>query len=194
LKTDYNGATNCAISHSLFSGEKGCAYGCLGLGDCERVCAFDAITIDKERSLAVVDEEKCTGCNICVLECPRDIIELRPKGKKDRRIYVACNNNEKGNVAKKNCTAACIGCGKCLNECDKFNAISIVNNLAYIDAGLCKNCKKCVSVCPTGAILALNFPEPKVKKIEKEKIKKEEIEGVGTETLPTQKNDIKEEA
>ena len=189
LKTEYDGAVSCAVSHSLFSGEKGCASGCMGLGDCERVCGFDAITIDKERMLAIVDEEKCTGCNICVLACPRDVIELRPKGKKSRRIYVACNNNEKGGVAKKNCKVACIGCGKCVKECVKFNAIEIKDNLAYIDAELCKNCRKCVGVCPTGAILEIGFPAPKALKGVVSKALKGEASPVlraGTETLPVQ--------
>ena len=37
---------------------------------------------------------------------------------------------------------------KLYKVCDKFNAITIKGNLAYIDAELCKNCRKCVAVCP----------------------------------------------
>ena len=42
---------------------------------------------------------------------------LRKKGVKNRRVYVACRNKEKGAVARKSCTAACIGCGKCEMHC-----------------------------------------------------------------------------
>jgi ferredoxin len=75
---------------------------------------------------------------------------------------VSCVNKEKGAVAKKACAAACIGCGKCEKEC-KFEAITIENNLSYIDWRKCKMCKKCVAVCPTGAITAVNFPVSKAK-------------------------------
>ena len=56
--------------------------------------------------------------------------------------------------------SACIGCSKCLKEC-KFEAITIADNLSYIDWQKCRLCKKCVAVCPTGAIVAVNFPAPK---------------------------------
>ena len=39
----YNGAAECRISHSLYIGETDCSYGCLGNGDCERACKFDAM-------------------------------------------------------------------------------------------------------------------------------------------------------
>ena len=93
----------------------------------------------------------------CVKACPRNIIELREKGKKDRRIYVCCVNKEKGGPAKKNCSVACIGCGKCVEAC-AFEAITMVNNLAYIDFEKCKLCRKCAPVCPTDAIHEINFP------------------------------------
>lgn len=160
-KVNYEGASSCAFAHNLFSGEGGCQFGCLGLGDCVKSCAFDAIHMDPETGLPVVND-KCVACGACVEACPRDIIELRPKGKKDRRIFVSCINKEKGGPAKKNCSVACIGCGKCVKVCP-FDAITLENNLAYIDPIKCKLCRKCVPECPTEAIHELNFPIRKVK-------------------------------
>jgi len=158
-KAIFEGATSCVFAHNLFAGEGGCPFGCLGLGDCVRVCNFNAIEIDKATGLPVVNE-KCVACGACVTTCPRKIIELRPKGKKDRRIFVSCVNQEKGGPAKKNCAVACIGCGKCVKVC-AFEAITLVNNLAYIDALKCRLCRKCAPECPTGAIHELNFAPKK---------------------------------
>ncbi|MEE4255995.1 MAG: Fe-S cluster domain-containing protein [Bacteroidales bacterium] len=160
-KVKYDGPATCAFAHNLYSGEGGCPYGCLGLGDCVESCLFDAIHMDPETGLPVVND-KCVACGACVKACPRNIIELRFKGPKDRRIFVSCVNEERGGPAKKNCAVACIGCGKCEKEC-KFDAITIENNLAYIDFEKCKLCRKCFPVCPTGAIHELNFPPKKEK-------------------------------
>ena len=119
--------------------------------------------MDEKTGLPVVIEEKCVACGACVRACPRGIIELRNKGKKSRRIFVSCINEEKGGPARKNCSVACIGCGKCEQVC-AFDAITIKNNLAYIDYEKCKLCRKCVTVCPTNAIHEINFPPPKPKK------------------------------
>ncbi len=162
-KVIYDGAMTCAFAHSLFSGESGCPNGCLGCGDCVVSCPFDAIYMDETTNLPVVIEDKCVACGACVKACPRDIIELRNQGKKSRRIFVSCVNQEKGGPAKKNCNVACIGCGKCVKVC-KFDAITLENNLAYIDYNKCTLCRKCAPECPTGAILELNFPPRKEKK------------------------------
>lgn len=147
----YIGATSCAIVSSLYVGETGCAYGCLGYGDCVVACAFDAIRINPETGLAEVDADKCTACGACVKACPKGIIELRKKWPKNRAIYVSCVSKDKGAVTMKACKAGCIGCGKCAKVCE-FGAITIENNLAYIDSTKCRLCRKCVAECPTGAI------------------------------------------
>ena len=158
----YGGAQNCAIAASLYSGETGCSYGCFGYGDCVAACTFDAIHIHPETMLPEVDDDKCTACGACVKACPKTIIELRKKGPKSRRVYVSCVNKDKGGVARKACDNSCIGCSKCQKECP-FEAITIGNNLAYIDPMKCRICRKCVPVCPTGAILETNFPPRKEK-------------------------------
>lgn len=155
---EYSGLRTCAAMNSCGAGETGCGFGCLGCGDCVAACTFDAIHINEETGLPEVDEEKCVACGACAKACPRHIIELRNKGPKNRRVYVSCVNKDKGAVAKKACAAACIGCGKCEKSC-KFGAITVENNVAYIDFTKCKLCKKCAMECPTGAINAVGFPQ-----------------------------------
>ena len=162
----YDGLKTCTAMNACGAGETGCGFGCLGCGDCVSACQFDAIHINPETGLPEVDEEKCTACGACTKACPRNIIELRKKGPKGRRIFVSCVNKDKGAVAMKACKSACIGCGKCQKEC-KFEAITIENNLSYIDFTKCRMCKKCVDACPTKAIHAVNFPAPKPKPVAK---------------------------
>lgn len=172
---EYNGLRTCTAMNACGAGETGCGYGCLGCGDCVAACQFDAIHMNPETGLPEVDEDKCTACGACTKACPRHIIELRKKGPKGRRIYVSCVNKDKGAAAMKACKAACIGCGKCEKEC-KFEAITISNNLSYIDFNKCRMCKKCVEACPTKAIHAVNFPAPKPKPAVVEETIKEEKE------------------
>lgn len=158
--SEYNGARSCQIMHNLYVGETACPFGCLGCGDCVSACNFGALSMDPETRLPVVDEEKCTSCGQCVKACPRNIIELRKKGPKSRRMVVMCVNKDKGAPARKACLNACIGCGKCQTVCT-FDAITVENNLAYIDYNKCRLCRKCEDACPTHAIHAVHFPPRK---------------------------------
>ena len=156
----YDGLRTCAAMSLCGSGEMTCAYGCLGCGDCAAACSFGGITFNAATHLPEIDEDICVACGSCVKACPRNLIELRNRGTRQHRVYVACRNHEKGAAALKACSASCIGCGKCVKECP-FGAITIDNNVAYIDYTKCRMCRKCVKACPRNAIKAVNFPMPK---------------------------------
>ena len=172
--TEFQGPTSCAISAMIYSGETDCQYGCLGDGDCVNVCQFAAMYMDEKTGLPVIISDKCTSCGKCVEACPRAIIEMRPKNKRDLKIFVGCLNEDKGGIAKKACAVACIGCSKCEEICPK-DAITMQNTLAYIDPVLCTLCRKCVPVCPTNSIIETNFPPRKEKKTDEKKVVKKVV-------------------
>lgn len=155
----YDGMRTCRAMNACGMGETECGYGCLGCGDCAEACSFGGIKVNAETGLPEVDPQLCTACGACAKACPRGIIELRPRGPKDRRLYVGCVNKDRGPAAVKACSTSCIACGKCEKEC-KFEAISVKDNVAYIDPDKCRMCRKCEKACPRHAIIGVNFPAP----------------------------------
>lgn len=148
-KFDYQGINDCKASAMIQGGDKACPYGCLGSGSCVTVCPFDAIHV--VNGVAIVDENKCTACEKCISECPKNIITLVPLKQK---VVVDCSNLQFGKVVKEDCKVGCIGCKICEKACP-FDAIHVVDNLAKIDYEKCTNCMVCAERCPTKAITAL---------------------------------------
>lgn len=144
---DYEGEKSCIMQKFVPSGgAKMCDYGCLGGGDCERACPFDAIHV--VNGVAVVEEDKCKACGKCVAACPKQIIELVPAENKYR---VACSSKDKGPVVMKACKVGCIGCQMCKKNCES-DAVEITDFLAHIDYDKCVQCGVCAEKCPKNAI------------------------------------------
>ncbi|HDP33975.1 MAG TPA: 4Fe-4S dicluster domain-containing protein [Candidatus Hydrogenedentes bacterium] len=146
----YEGLESCRAAMLVSGGGKVCTYGCLGYGDCARVCPFDAITMSSNR-LPVVDPEKCTACGNCVVECPKNLFSIHPV---KHRLWVACNNKLRGKSAKDACAVACIGCGLCAKDAPEV--VSMHDNLPVVDYS--KNdlaAEAAIQRCPTGAIVGL---------------------------------------
>jgi len=150
-KYKYQGIQDCRAAMQLFGGHKACSSACLGLGTCQKVCPFDAVIIGPN-GLPVIDYDKCTGCGICVADCPKKVLHLVGA---EHFIHVRCSNVEKGKDAKAICKAACIKCRLCEKVCPE-KAIKVTNvgqgTLAVIDYEKCTNCGACLTKCPTGAI------------------------------------------
>ena len=151
-KIAYDAEISCRLANLISVGQSGCPDGCLRFGDCVKVCRFGALSINPDTGIPQVDEDKCTSCGACVKMCPRGLFEIRPKGKDGQRVYVACSNKQKGAVARKNCSAACIGCMKCAQICEQ---IKVEDNLSYIPSSVSaqKFGAELVKNCPTGAII-----------------------------------------
>lgn len=148
----YDGVRKCSIVNAVYSGDTDCPYGCLGCGDCVEACPYDAIHINSQTGLPVVDYVKCVGCGKCVTACPRGIIELGAKNDNATVVNVACRNRDKGAVAMKVCKVSCIGCNKCEKVCSSA-AVKVEGLLAHIDQNACTQCGECVANCPRQAIL-----------------------------------------
>ena len=45
----------------------------------------DAVLLDEERKIAIVEEPLCQGCGVCVALCPNSAAKLR--GLKDKQVF-----------------------------------------------------------------------------------------------------------
>ncbi len=159
-KYDYVGISDCTMAAQLAGkGSKGCTYGCMGLGSCQKVCMFDAIELVD--GIAVVNSDKCTACKKCIAACPKGLIELVPV---KSEVRVACNSHDKGKEVMANCSVGCISCKICQKNCPE-GAITIENDLAHIDYDKCTGCGICAAKCPKKTILNPNAPAPKAEPV-----------------------------
>lgn len=148
------GCMSCKEAAKLDPKELGlCTTGCLGQGDCTKVCRYGAIEVVNGSSQ--VNPDKCVGCKDCTYACPRELIVMVPyKGAKMVPCCSTADYEDKAAV----CDSACIGCGDCVDNCPN-GAIYMDGAHAVVDPELCENCDVCQYVCARNCIKERVVPE-----------------------------------
>ncbi|MCB2153259.1 RnfABCDGE type electron transport complex subunit B [bacterium] len=145
---EYQGQPTCRAAASVAGGTKGCRYGCLGFGDCDVACTFDAITMS-ETGLPIVDPVKCTSCGDCVRACPKDLFEIVPMKQK---LFVQCKSVLEGDGMLDFCKVACTACGRCVADAPQ-GLLKMEHNLPVLNEELLSlQDSNAIKRCPTGAI------------------------------------------
>jgi RnfABCDGE-type electron transport complex B subunit len=145
----YEGYSSCRAAATVAGGFKGCTYGCLGLGDCEVSCTFDAIRM-APNGLPVVDAALCTACGDCVRACPKSLFQMLPVS---QHLIVQCRSLLEGDAAEVLCKVACTGCSKCAADAPD-GLITMENTLPVIHPELLdRQTPEATRRCPTRAIV-----------------------------------------
>lgn len=146
----WQGLPNCRLASFHNGGPLMCPYGCLGFGDCMRVCRFKAISLNGQ-SFPVIDSAACQGCGRCAEVCPKGLIELIEG---PMRAFIPCRSQSglKKNAAY--CEKSCLGCSRCRKACPA-GAISRdgSSGAMKIDQAICRaygaSCERiCAQICP----------------------------------------------
>jgi len=149
----YLGYSDCESAYSQFHGDKGCKYGCLGLGSCVKSCPVDAISCTGT-GLVRVDPELCIGCEICVAVCPTGVMTMAPKNAK---WFVACKSKDPPKLTKKHCRAGCIGCRICERKFpgSGFVVSDNLSMLVYSDDANEEEQRAASTACPPKCIIGI---------------------------------------
>lgn len=148
-QADYAGQRTCRSVSMVTGGNKDCVWGCLGLGDCERACDFNAISMNED-GLPVVDINMCTACNDCVEICPKGLFTIMPISYK---LIVQCRSLLEGDAALERCSVACNACTRCVADAEP-GLIQMKNNLPVIDYNINELASpQATRRCPTHAIV-----------------------------------------
>ena len=154
-KIPYQGNQTCRGMSVVGGGNRGCSWGCLGLGDCEEVCTFNSIWMN-ENGLPVVDIDSCTACGDCVEICPKDLFTIMPLSHK---LMVQCRSQLEGDSAVEICSVACDACARCALDAPE-GLITMQDTLPVIDYERNELASpQATWRCPTGAIQWVEGPQ-----------------------------------
>ncbi|OLR56505.1 hypothetical protein BHK98_10770 [Hornefia porci] len=130
-----------------------CTTGCTGLGNCTRVCRYDAIHVVD--GTAIVDPDKCVGCKDCTYACPKGLITMVPYG---GTKLVPCSSTADYEDKAAVCDSGCIACEDCVNNCPN-DAIYMDEKHAVVDPEICEDCNMCQYMCTRYVIREQVVPE-----------------------------------
>jgi len=142
-KHSYVGFDTCQAASIAFGGPYECTFACVGYGDCEAACPFDAIHM--KDNMPVIDPVACTGCGVCVKICPKQVLQLLPK---NAPVYVPCSSKDSGKAVTNVCQVGCTHCKACTVKAKE--AVSMVKDRIEIEYD------KCDEACAKAGVWACN--------------------------------------
>ena len=154
----YDGIADCFAAVLIGNGSKECEYGCLGFGNCVKICPLGAIFINKN-GVAEVNDEKCAGCGMCISFCPRKLIDVSLESQK---IFVACSNHDRGAKVKQYCKVGCTGCTLCTKTGTVPDSIIMDNFLPKLNYSTTENFILAAHKCPSHCFTDLAKARPTV--------------------------------
>lgn len=126
------------------------------------------------KRLAVVDANKCVGCQLCMLACTsrfgyaglnKSAISVRSLGGVERGFTVIVCRSCRDPPCARVCpvealtvkdgggvtlnSSKCIGCGHCVNACDIG---AVMWDSEWMKPVICVGCGYCASFCPHGVL------------------------------------------
>lgn len=109
--------------------------------------------------------------NVAVVLCQGDCNKA-----KDRYIYEGIKDCRIENITtgggSKACTYGCLGCGTCYDVCE-YDAIRMIDGIAFIDRDKCTACMKCIEICPKKIIELVPYDNHAIVKCKSEDTGKE---------------------
>ena len=156
-KKDYkfNGEDDCFAVFSMYRGDKTCKYGCMGYGNCSKVCPVHAIVRDDLGRL-YVDSNICIGCKKCTTVCPTGVIHMVPL---NGGYFIACSSHENAKVVREICGKGCYGCKACERTVGDTNRIVVENFLSKINYESNTDLTVAATKCPAHVIVPIITPK-----------------------------------
>jgi electron transport complex protein RnfB len=148
---EFNGDEDCSTVATYFNGERACKFGCVGRGNCIRMCPVDAIKRDKLNRVWI-DANICIGCEKCVAVCPTNVIQMVPK---NGEYFVACSSPEPGKIVRKICKKGCIACKICEKASGGVERIEVTNFLARVNYKSDIDLEQAAVKCPADVIVPI---------------------------------------
>ncbi len=158
IRFAYDGVKTCQAANALAGGYTACTYACLGFGDCQRACPFDAIEMADGLPRVLLD--RCTACGKCAGACPRKLITVESYRRESGLIAIACRSLDRGGETKELCAVGCIACKICEKRVPGvFEVKENLSRIHYEKFQDVRSCEEAIEECPTSCIVRI-VPQP----------------------------------